>query len=284
MSISNRAVLVNLSITQWSARKLDKKITHETNTQHGVDSEFGRYNKRLVAKEALDKLASIANAARAYHYQQTLPWDQSGARILASLNMPEYQAGIRKHRQDFEDAAASFVAGYPDFVADARRRLNGAFDEADYPTVTAVAGRFAFTSNMLPMPDTQDFRVQLSAEELASVERDINARVSAACRDVWDRVHEAVGHMATKLKEYGLGADGKVTGAFRDSLVGNVCQLAELLPRLNVTGDAKLDELAKRLRAELCAEPAEVLRTNPKARADVAARASQILADMGGYV
>ena len=286
MSISNRAVLAEIRITQWSARKLDKDITRETNNAHGVKGDAGRYNKRLVAKGALDAVASKATALRDFHYTQSLPWGRDGARIVSALNLPAYQAGLRDRRLAFEDAVASFVAAYPDLVREARDVLNGAFREADYPPAEKVAARFTVEAAVFPVPEADDFRVQLSAEEVEATRREIAARVDGAVRDAWTRVHEAVRHMATKLREYrpAGGKGDRAEGVFRDSLVENVRALADLLPRLNVTADARLDDMARRLQAELCQVDADTLRATAGARVAVAEAAERILADMAGYV
>ena len=62
--LSSKAMLAGLNITQWAARKVDKKVTRETNDAHGAAHDAGRYNKALIAKEALAAIVAAANAAR----------------------------------------------------------------------------------------------------------------------------------------------------------------------------------------------------------------------------
>ena len=52
-TLSTRAMLVSLSISQWSGRRLDREITDEVNQQHNAAADAGRYNKLLLPKEAL---------------------------------------------------------------------------------------------------------------------------------------------------------------------------------------------------------------------------------------
>ena len=86
--LSTRAMLSGLTIRQWTARKLDKRVTAEVAATHGTDSHVGRYNKSLVAKESLAAIVAAANAARALHYARTLPWLDDGARILPAGGIP----------------------------------------------------------------------------------------------------------------------------------------------------------------------------------------------------
>ena len=46
--LSDKALLVNLSIKQWTAKKLDKRASVEIAKIHGADSRAGRYNKSLL--------------------------------------------------------------------------------------------------------------------------------------------------------------------------------------------------------------------------------------------
>jgi hypothetical protein len=47
--LSQKAVLASLSISQWSARKLDKKVTEEIHPRNHAEPHAGRYNKLLIA-------------------------------------------------------------------------------------------------------------------------------------------------------------------------------------------------------------------------------------------
>lgn len=43
--LQTTSIVVSLSIGQWTARRLDKKVTNEVNTQHSASEDAGRYNK-----------------------------------------------------------------------------------------------------------------------------------------------------------------------------------------------------------------------------------------------
>ena len=68
-----RAMLVELTIRQWTARKHDRKVSREVDQGHGAQNA-GRFNKQLIAKDALEKIAKKAGAIREFHYAHTLPW------------------------------------------------------------------------------------------------------------------------------------------------------------------------------------------------------------------
>lgn len=279
--LSQRAMLARLTVRQWSARKLDRKVTDEVNRSHGAGADAGRYNKRLLSADSLLDVARIGNEARAAHYHFTLAWQDDGARILPAAAFLPYSARLKTLRGEFESAVAAFVRGYPDYVADARVRLNGLFDPADYPAVQDVESRFALAVNVLPMPDSDDFRASIGDAQADAIRADIRAQLDAvqasATRQVYERIAESVGRMAERLAAYKPATgSAKAEGIFRDSLVENVRDLVAVLPALNLTGDAGLAALSDRIAATLTQHDAETLRESDSIRSRVATEARAI--------
>lgn len=102
MRLSEKAMLVKLSISQWTARKYDRKVSHEVNSQYGANADAGRYNKVLIAQEAIKKITKVANEARTFHYYQTLSWSDEGYRMLPAANFMDYSTKMREFRSKFE--------------------------------------------------------------------------------------------------------------------------------------------------------------------------------------
>src|SRR5579863_224358 len=117
MTLNDRAMLVELNISQWSASRNDKQVTREVAEKHGSDVSMGRYNKQLLSKAALEKIKKAASAARQEHYKRTLPWSDNGSRILTSAGYLTYSAEMRKLESEFYAAVAEFIQGYDQFVA-----------------------------------------------------------------------------------------------------------------------------------------------------------------------
>ena len=278
-NLSDKAMLVKLSISKWSARKHDKKVSREVAASHGTAEDRGRYNKVLVAKEALQAIQKAESAARTYHYDNTLPWKDDGARILPSANYLPYTQEMRELKAEFDCQVTEFLANYPSLLSQARYDLNGLFNEADYPDGFKIQKKFSFDMEIDPMPTAADFRVNLQSDEVGRIRDEIEVRLNRAqddaMRDLFTRVYDVVRHMADKL--------GTPDAIFRDSLVTNVQDLVDLLPRLNLTGDPKLDALRDEVADKLLGYGAEDLRRNQFARKETAQAAQDILAAMAGY-
>lgn len=289
-ALSERAMIARLTIEQWSATKLDRRVTKQATEANNAADSAGRFNKRLVSKDALAGVQKIAKAARDRHYAQTLPWEHDGTRILSMAGYLAYAAEMQKFRVDFEAAADLFESGFADFVQDAKAKLGDMFNSADYPSPETIRREFSFAVKIDPLPDAGDFRVMLGDAQAAAIRDDIEARthaaISAAMRDVWQRVADRVGHMRDKLSGFkpSEGKGDKSEGIFRDSLVENVRELVTLLPSLNVTNDPDLARVAARMAAELTREDADTLRDNATTRASVAAAADSILRDVSDYL
>jgi hypothetical protein len=274
--LSSRAMLVTLNISHWTARKLDKRVAEDAIARYGIERGFGRYNKTLVDKKALATISTIINEARAQYFAMTLPWQDGGHRLLPAKAFAKFTETMRKLRWEFEAAAEAFVGDYELHVDRARALLGDVFNPADYPASSAIAGKFAFETSIMPMPTAADFRVSLSDDLLAAtrdaISSEIEVRVKTAHNDMVGRATEVLTTMAEKLKGYDP-AQG--VGIFRDSLVGNVQKLAELLPQLNVTDDSHIDALAAALKS-LSDVEADDLRSDVQLRQSTADEASRL--------
>lgn len=287
--LTNKALLVSLNISSWKATRHDKKISADVAAQHNTTTDAGRYQKALLAKGALETITKAENAARVFHRENTLPWLDDGKRILPVSNYYAYIAEMGALRGAFESAVRAFILDYPALVEDARARLNGMFNESDYPVTSRIADKFGFAFPVDPLPALDDFRVALGSEEESRIRAEYGKRadlgVNAAMSELWERVATAVGHMADRLASYTVDdATGKVTNYFRDSLVENIKELADLIPRLNLTGDANLTAIGQRMAAELAKHQPDTLRNSEKARSETRKAAEAMLADLAGYI
>lgn len=268
--IQQSAMLAALNISQWTARKYDKKVSVEVEQKHAA-KDAGRYNKLLVAKEALEAISKVATAARSYHYKMTLPWGDNGERLLPATLFEEYTNNIGDYRDTFNKRVNEFVRDYPDLKQDAIRRLGSMYDPQDYPPVEDIAGRFGMRVDFSPVPVANDFRVNLNQDYVERIQLDIETRLvnrqNEAMKHCWQRVREVVGHIHERL------VDKDKT--FRDSLISNAEELLMILPALNITNDPELTRVAQEVKTLLVAP--ERLRQDEGLRSSTAERAAQIL-------
>jgi len=281
-NLNTRAMLASLNISVWTARKLDKRVTDEINSQHAASRDAGRYNKHLLPGDArsLEATRKAAQAARDDHHSMTLPWAADGARILPAAQFMDYAAKMRQHHAVFDAALTEFLADYPTLKANARVLLNGMYREEDYPSVQHIAGKFSFAMTFTPVPDAGDFRVQIADDAAEAIRQQIEATeraaIAEAMRHLWGRLHDATSAMVDRLST--------PDAIFRDSLVGNMRDLLDILPRLNVTNDADLAAMAAEAERKLAAYHPQDLRDDKALRAVVAADAAAIMDKMRDFM
>jgi hypothetical protein len=275
--ITERAMLAAVHISIWTAVKHDRKISRDVADQHGAHQGAGRYNKQLLrGADKLDELRTLAGQVRQYFYKITLPWSDEGFRLLPSNLYFDLTTRMREFEASFEQGVESFLQVYPQYIEQVRPELNGLFREEDYPAADKLRKKFGVKLEILPIPSGNDFRVQMSAEEQARVAREIDANVrqslTRGTEDLWKRLREVVSHMVDRLNE--------PESRFHATMVTNVFDLVELLPRLNVNGDAELNRFAEQIRQRLCGFTAQDLKKHDLLRVAAATDAAEIVAEI----
>lgn len=282
--LTEKAMLVSLTIRRWKATVTDREVSDRVADDHNADRSFGRFSKRLIAKDALQEVAHAARQARGFHAEETLPWLADGTRILSAKNFLAYTQAMKAHKADFENAAAAFVTDYPRFVDEAKTSLNGLFRREDYPDVGEIAKSFEFAINVFPLPSGRDFRVAMSSEEANAIRAEIEAKTRAAVveasREVWSRAEEAI----RKLREKAEAVDNEEKVIVRGAVFEAVRGVAGIMDRLNITDDPEMERIRRRIETELLTVEPETLRKDAEVRKAVRRSADSILSAMAGYV
>lgn len=279
-SLQERAMLVALTIGVWGGTRTNKNVVGEVAEKHQAKTkEVGRFTQFLVDQKALKDIKAIANAARQDHYDLTLPFDNFGFRILPAANYEAYTGHMRKHREAFEIERDRLIARYQDLVDQAMAETGTLFDRGYYPHQEEIAGRYEYKTTFRPIPESGHFVVDVAADQKEMIDAQTFAAVERAQADAWVRVLEKSAKLAEGLRAYADSETGERKRNFHDSLVNNVEALADMLPKLNFTGDKKLDDMARRLKTELALYAAGTLKESPSIREKVAEAAEKVSKD-----
>lgn len=278
--LQDQAMLVNLTVSQWTASKKDPGVSKAVQQQHGAsEKKAGWFNKRLIDPAALEEIGRIEGRIRSFHYTNTMPWGDNGDRLLPSKLYMDYVDGLRKLRGTFDTAVSEFVARYPQLVQDARAMLGTMYNPGDYPDPHRIAHRFGVTSSFLPIPDAEDFRAEVGEQAVEEIKASIMAgvveRQARALDECWTRLYEVV------LRIYERMSDPEVV--FRASLFENARDLVELLPKMNITDDANLEAAIGMVRTLAAVNPDRV-RASTALRSTTADAAQVILRTIEGWV
>ena len=280
MKLSDKALLVQLNISQWTARKYDKRATEQVAQQNGSASQAGRYNKSLLPmNDALNNIHQKSTLIRKKFYTNTLPWGIEGTMMLPSANYLNFMTEFRKEKADWESLVDTFYHEYPRLHADAQRFLGNLYNKADYPELHDIQRKFKMDMAVFPVP-SNDFRVSIGDAELERIQQDVEARVEnsaqQAMKEAWQRLYDRVKHMAEKL------ADPKAV--FRDTLVENTKEVCAILSRLNFADDPDLETMRQQVEGSLANNHPESLRNDPDLRKNKAEEAKAIMDKMGAFM
>lgn len=278
INIGSAALLVEVNVSSWSARKLDRKVTDEVTTNKAASRSAARVNKNLLADdEKLEAINKYAANFRNWLYAETLPWSNSGLRLIPTAKFFDFKQTLDAYKSEFEDLVNNFVQEYPTRIAAQAFKLGSMFDRSEYPDAQEIASKFKFSYCFSPVPEAGHFLVDLGEEmekelkeEYAKAYED---RVNTAMKDLWTRLKDHLDKIAERLTP---DPDGK-NKIFRDSLVDNVLDLCGMLRDLNVTNDPNLEKARKEVEMLLSGVVADDLRKNEEIRKDVRSEVNAIL-------
>lgn len=281
-NIDTCAMLVEFNASVWTARKLDKSTTEEVvSNKNAAAKDAARVNKHLLAgRSELDVVQQLVNRVRTFVYDNTLPWSDSGLRLLPTANFMKFTEKMNDFETEFEATVNAFVAIYPTLITAQAMALGQMFKRDDYPTANEIMTKFSFRVNYMPVPTAGDFRVDVgnaAQQELREkLERVAQERIDAAMADVRARLGDHLKRMSDRLTTDEVGGEAKAR-RFHGSLVDGALELCDLIKSLNVVGDATLEAARSELEMALVGVTADELRKNEAVREDTKKAVDSIL-------
>jgi uncharacterized small protein (DUF1192 family) len=281
--LSDRALLVQLNISQWTARKLDKKATREVADANYASRDAGNYHKKLLPmSDSLANIHTMTGSIRQEFLTNTLPWGLNNTHMLPTSNYLGFMTTFRKRKSEWEQVVSKFLYDYPSLQTTAQRFLGNLYNSEDYPDVRDLQHKFSMDLVVLPVP-TSDFRVQLADDELSNIHADIKRRVEEssgmAMKEAWQRLYDRVKHMVERLSKLD---DPK--SRFHESTLEHVTELCRILPRLNFTDDPHLEAMRHEVEGKLAGLSKDAVVNDPVFRQTKIDEAADIMVRMGAFM
>lgn len=280
ISLATSAMLVELNISVWTARKKDKNTQAEViKDKSAASSKAASVHKHLMADaEPLMAISRFAADCRSWLYHNTLPWSDNGARLLPTKNFFTFKQEMTARETHFWQLVGVFEREYSTLVTSMALQLGTLFKRDEYPAVSTIAAKFGFYPQFSPVPEAGDFRVDIASDALAMLKNQYAAaaerRVEAAMQDAWNRLHDTVKHMYDKVQP---AKDGEPTKRIHETMLANAGELCAVLTSLNITGDPKLEEARRKLEAIVSRTDTKSLREVPEQREAVRKQLDDIL-------
>ena len=293
MSLSNTAMLVRLTVKHPSFSKTDLNVSQEV-----ADNKKANDNSVRVIKTLIDTKHHAYKAVKfcrgqAYNRfrDETAPWGDNGERIIKASAYDRFTKEMREIKDNFDVAVEDFLKIYPTLVDQAPALLGDLFDANLYPSVEDCRDLFSCEIEVRPVPEGDDFRVEMSAIDKQKIVKQIenknNERLEQVTSDCFKRTHAVLERMINRLDNYNPEPNkdkGEKRNNFHDSLVENVRDLVDILPGLNVANDPRLDDLVTKMGTRLVETNADQLKQDTAKRSEVADHARDIMDQLNDFM
>jgi len=283
-------VLVQLTISTWTARKLDKSATKKVAIDNNASVKAGNYNKNLLAGcTELDDLKKFVGNARNTHYAMTLPWSDMGLRLKPTAQYFEYQNEMTSLGGEFWRLYQLFEDAYVWRIGNAiqqAQELGGLFNHDDYPPVEVLRNKFGWNLSVQPLADSGDFRLDISNEQQEVIKQQYDSfyrgAIDSAMDDIWVRLRKNLETIARQLAPKDeLDAKGNQKyNRLYDSVFDTSLELIRMMRDFNLTGDTQMTAIADQLENALYSVNTDALKSSDALRTNKAAEVTAILATL----
>lgn len=287
--IQKSAVICRLNIRMCGFEKTDKGVSSEVADNKSASDDAGRYVKRLFAgNPILKEITTVRGKARNVNKAQTLRY-LDGQDLLPVGNFDHHSELMTDYKDLFDALCEDFFAEYETHRDAQQVRLGEMFDANEYPPVSVLRGKFQFNISYEPLSDGNTFdkmfgNAEMEQQMIADAEAQMQSRIDEAMHQLYGRLLKTVDCFNTAMRNYQpKTANSKAMGTFKDSIVGNMIDICEVLPRLNLTGDADLANYCEMVKSKLTNYDAADLREDESLRKTAADEAQAILDQMAGY-
>jgi len=275
-NIDTCSLLVEFNASQWTARKLDRSTTDEViRGKSAGDKGAARVNKNLLAgRKELEIINQHIGAVRTYVYDNTLPWSDSGIRLLPSTKFMEFNQMMQDYEDKFAELVDEFINVYPTLITAQAMALGDMFKRDEYPSPHELKHKFSFRINFMPVPSAGDFRVDVGNEAQKELQEKLSRladeRIEHAMRDIKTRLKTHLDRMSDRLT-VDYVANSAVTRKFHDSLMDTAHELCDMARVLNITHDPDLEAARSALASAINGVDVADLRNAMDARKEVKA-------------
>jgi len=284
--LQKKAMIIHFSFKCDSGKIKDARIKETIAEKYGADQKLISDSKQAIAKQCTEKIMQNKNEFQTSLYKYTLPHNHKGALILPTKFYQIIMELERKASTKHVELVNEYCNNYLDYIDQAKNQLNGLFNRADYKTVDKIRKKFGWNIDLTPYPVIDNFILDMAQSEVEEIKNNAQKNYTTmqeqATAGLWARIYSAVKALSEKMNEKRQVKGQDVTPIFRDSIIGNIRELVELLPGLNILDDPALETARQELENNLAGIEPEVLRSSEFTRQETAKKAESILNNIQG--
>lgn len=291
--LSQVAVVAVIKTTALGLNRTDKSASAESERSHNALRGVAKVQvSRLAGAEGrVKEIRDEQNAAREALADFTTAWGDR--RLLANTNIEKFMRRYMVAKQKHDELVAKLVADAPALIATAQRNI-GSYD-IEPPELEEIKNAFSLDFVLEQIPDSESYSGKgmdkaVEDELKRRFESTIAGAYQQAQNDALQRLQKPLVAIVERMAAYNKreedlakGIEVGREGYFRDTIISNLHDIAEVFESFNLTGDPALQKIAEQLDAFDGIE-AEDLRKNKSLRDDTTKRAQAILESLGDWV
>lgn len=203
MSITDQAILMKCTISQWNATIRDKKALKDFLTQEKMADDAGTLEKHLIAKTSLKSISDAAKNIRDMHRKMTMPWDLDGVGLLMNDKIFAYTKAMRELTSAFDEATTNFLKHYDVYISDSKLRLGNRFSADEFPNIGELQYRFNVSIRPLPIPQSGHILADLSESgiDTAVIDKAVKEAENKALQRLWQQVYLRLKYLKERLSD-----------------------------------------------------------------------------------
>ena len=283
-SISSAAMIVEFNASVWTARKKDHKASAEVTSSNGADKGVANVFKKILGdNDELEAVSKFVGMTRNKHTSMTMPWSDSGSRLLTTAQYFDYHQEMTSRQQTFNDLVDTFLQVYPFLIAGAQAKIGSLWRPNEYPTLDQVRQKFAFRLAYDELPDggnTGDWRLDLPHEAMESVRNNSannhQLRLKGAMDSIWHRLHD---NLTKLVRQLDVNDEGK-GNRLHHTVFGRAVELTEMLGTCNVTGDSQMEAMRRQLEEALHGTNVDQFKKSPTFREETRNKLKKAIASL----
>jgi len=307
-TFQKKVLVLEFHIGQWTYKKPSDKMIKITAEKTGVSADYLTGQVLAADRKYFKPLERLVSDFRSFVSEHTLINPESANFTLPVVNYEIIDNEIRKFSIEFEKLVGDIARQFEEIKDEARRFLNGnyeqtLFDEKFYPPVekligekiihrqgesTVKHGKYYFEYRFKPYAVAGSLQADLVNESLQDLKKIMQSETQEDFKrvvsDIWNRIFDATSRLKDAMKKPDRqDKDGAFQAPiFRDSIIGNIKDLVNIIPSLNIFQDPAIDAARTELINELCQLDPQELRDNKAKRLEVEKTADKILNKLPG--
>lgn len=234
-----------VSFTWLGVRKtLSRQQKEQAAESFGAEGQYLSAAKKIMdtAHPAFKAVTAIRNRAIAYWRAVSLPYPESGIRLIRQDRIAAFNQHLADLRQELAAAVEELDHRYGELKEAARDRLGQLYDPADYPG--GLKEMFAIEWDF-PSVEPPQYLMELDPALYEQEKARITARFEEAVKLAEEAFASEFTALVTHLRERLSGGDDGKPKVFRDSAVENLKEFFDRFRSLSVRSSPQLEELVE---------------------------------------